>query len=93
MRLRDVPAQAIFFRQKLAGFAFDVEILFLARRLTLSIVEIPVNWIAQPRSKVNLVADSMRMLWDISRLRWLHRNFKVRLSATNERQITPRAVK
>ena len=84
---RDAAA-AIFSHQKTAGFAFDVEILFLARRLTLSIVEIPVNWVAQPGSKVNLVADSMRMLWDISHLRWLHRNFEVRVSPTKEQQIT-----
>jgi dolichyl-phosphate beta-glucosyltransferase len=72
-------ATAIFSRQRTAGFAFDVEILFLARRLALSMVEIPVNWVAQPGSKVNLVADSMRMLWDISHLRWRHRNFDVRI--------------
>lgn len=71
---RGDAAAAIFSRQKTAGFAFDVEVLFLARRLALSIVEIPVNWVAQPGSKVNLVTDSMRMLWDISHLRWLHRN-------------------
>jgi dolichyl-phosphate beta-glucosyltransferase len=81
-------AAAIFSRQKLAGFAFDVEILFLARRLALSILEIPVNWTAQPGSKVNLITDSMRMLWDISCLQWLHRNFNVRLSSTTVRQIT-----
>ena len=79
-------AVAIFSCQKTPGFAFDVEILFLARRLGLKIVEIPVNWVAQPGSKVNLISDSMRMLWDISQIRWLHRN--VRLSATKERQIT-----
>jgi dolichyl-phosphate beta-glucosyltransferase len=67
---------AIFSRQKTAGFAFDVEILFIARRLSLSIVEVPVNWVAQPGSKINLLADSIRMLWDISRLQWLHRNFQ-----------------
>jgi len=65
----------IFARQKIAGFAFDVEVLFLARRLGLSIAEIPVNWVAQPGSKVNLVTDSIKMLWDISRIRWLHRKF------------------
>jgi dolichyl-phosphate beta-glucosyltransferase len=64
---------AIFSRQRILGFAFDVEILFIARRLGLSIVEIPVNWQAQPGSKVNLVTDSIRMLWDISHVRWLHR--------------------
>jgi dolichyl-phosphate beta-glucosyltransferase len=71
---RREAALAIFSRQKTVGFAFDVEILFIARRLSLSIAEIPVNWVAQPGSKVNLVTDSIRMLWDISLVRWLHRN-------------------
>jgi dolichyl-phosphate beta-glucosyltransferase len=67
-------AEAIFSRQRIVGFAFDVEVLFIAKRLELSIAEIPVNWVAQPGSKVNLVTDSIRMLWDISHIRWLHRN-------------------
>ncbi|MGO9305292.1 MAG: lysylphosphatidylglycerol synthase domain-containing protein [Candidatus Korobacteraceae bacterium] len=71
---REAAAQ-IFSRQKTLGFAFDVEVLFIARRLALSIAEIPVRWEAQPGSKVNLVTDSFRMLWDISRIRWLHRKF------------------
>lgn len=71
---RREAAQAIFSRQKTAGFAFDVELLFIARRLSLSVAEIPVNWMAQPGSKVNLVTDSLKMLWDISHIRWLHRN-------------------
>jgi dolichyl-phosphate beta-glucosyltransferase len=73
-------AVAIFSRQKTVGFAFDVEILFIARRLSLSVLEIPVNWVAQPGSKVNLVTDSFRMLWDICRISWLHRNFEGRRS-------------
>ena len=77
---RDAALQ-IFSLQKLAGFAFDVEVLFIARRLSLTIVEIPVNWVAQPGSKVNLVTDSMKMLWDISLIRWTHRNFGAGLMA------------
>jgi dolichyl-phosphate beta-glucosyltransferase len=72
---RREAALQIFSLQKLSGFAFDVEILFIARRLSLKIVEIPVNWVSQPGSKVNLVTDSMKMLWDISLIRWTHRNF------------------
>jgi dolichyl-phosphate beta-glucosyltransferase len=72
---RREAAAAVFGRQKTTGFAFDVEILFIARRLGLGIAEIPVNWAAQPGSKVNLVTDSVRMLWDICRIRWMHRNF------------------
>ena len=77
---RDAALQ-IFSLQKLAGFAFDVEVLFIARRLSLTIVEIPVNWVGQPGSKVNLVTDSMKMLWDISLIRWTHRNFGAGLMA------------
>jgi dolichyl-phosphate beta-glucosyltransferase len=62
----------IFSRQRFDHFAFDVEILFLAKRLGLSVAEIPVNWTDQPGSKVNLVTDSIRMLWDIAHVRWLH---------------------
>ncbi len=69
-------ADAIFSRQKLVGFAFDVEILFIARKLGLPIAEIPVNWVAQPGSKVDLVTDSIKMLWDISHIRWIHRSFE-----------------
>jgi dolichyl-phosphate beta-glucosyltransferase len=82
---RREAALAIFSRQKTVGFAFDVENLFIAKRLSLSIAEIPVNWVAQPGSKVNLVTDSIRMLWDISHIRWLHRNF--RASSYSERLV------
>ncbi len=71
---RREAAQAIFALQKLPGFAFDVEILLIAERLSFSVTEIPVNWIAQPGSKVNLIKDSIKMLWDISLIRWVHRH-------------------
>jgi dolichyl-phosphate beta-glucosyltransferase len=73
---RGEAAEAIFSRQKTVGFAFDVEILYIARRLSLAITEVPVNWVSQPGSKVNLVTDSVKMLRDICRIRWLHRNFE-----------------
>ena len=84
---RREAAAAIFSRQETVGFAFDVEILFIARRLSLSIAEVPVNWVAQLGSKVNLVADSIKMLWDVNRLRWLHRNFVARPSPMEGRQL------
>jgi dolichyl-phosphate beta-glucosyltransferase len=80
-------AIAIFSRQRISGFAFDVEILFIAKRLSLSIAELPVNWVAQPNSKVNLVTDSLKMLWDVSHIRWLHRKFQASASLTREKQL------
>jgi dolichyl-phosphate beta-glucosyltransferase len=44
------------------GFAFDVELLLLARRRALSIREIPVTWKNDDRSRVDAVGDSWRML-------------------------------
>jgi dolichyl-phosphate beta-glucosyltransferase len=58
-------AAQLFGHQKCDGFAFDVELLFLAKRFGLSVEEIPVNWTNIPGSKVNLVADSLKMLWFI----------------------------
>jgi hypothetical protein len=55
----------------LDGFAFDVETLRLARALDYSIAEVPINWKDVPGSKVNVVRDSFRMLWDVFRIRRL----------------------
>jgi dolichyl-phosphate beta-glucosyltransferase len=86
---RREAALAIFPRQRIAGFAFDVEVLFIARRLSLSVTEVPVNWVAQPGSKVNLIVDSLKMLCDICRIRWLHRNFDADVSlARQQRQLS-----
>ena len=54
------------------GFAFDVEILFLARRRGYSIAEVPVTWVNDDRSRVHAVFDSARMLRDIIRIRARH---------------------
>jgi glycosyltransferase involved in cell wall biosynthesis len=66
---RRAAAQAIFSRQKLDGFAFDVEVLLLAERLGFRIADLPVEWINSPESKVQLVRDSLRMLRDALRVR------------------------
>lgn len=57
-------ADAVFARQKLDGFSFDVELLFIARRLGLNTTEVGVNWFDVPGSKVRLLRDSLRMLRD-----------------------------
>jgi dolichyl-phosphate beta-glucosyltransferase len=73
---RDV-ANALFLRQKIEGFAFDVEILYLARRLSFPVAEVPVNWIDQKGSKVNVARDSIKMLLDVSKVRWVQRKAQV----------------
>ncbi len=66
---RRPAAEAIFSRQQLDGFAFDVEVLLLARKLDLNIVDLPVEWRNSPESKVHMLRDSVRMLRDAIRIR------------------------
>ncbi len=61
----------IFTRQRLDGFAFDVEVLQLAHRLGYEISDLPVEWMNSPESKVRIVRDSLAMLWDTLRVRRL----------------------
>jgi len=68
---RRAAARAIFSRQTLDGFAFDVEVLLLARRLGHPIADLPVEWINSSESKVRIVRDSLAMLRDTLRIRRL----------------------
>ena len=66
-------ARDLFRQARIDGFAYDMEILFLARRHGFSIAEVPVLWFNSLESKVSVVRDSLRTLWDLLRLRWIHR--------------------
>lgn len=58
-------------RIRLGRFSFDVELLFVARRLGLRIVDCPVRFIYRKEpSTVRFVRDSLAMVRDIVRVRW-----------------------
>src|SRR5436189_594391 len=59
----------IFEAARLDGFAFDVELLYLAHRAGLRIREIPVRWNHSAGSKVRFFQDSLRMLGEVIVLR------------------------
>ena len=65
-------AELLFNRQKLDGFAFDVELLYMARRLGLKVLEMPVEWNDSESTKIRPLVDSAIMFKDILRVRWLH---------------------
>jgi dolichyl-phosphate beta-glucosyltransferase len=60
----------LFRRQTIMGFAFDVEILYLAVQRGLRVKEAPVTWINSRRSKVDPIRDSLRMARDMIGIRF-----------------------
>ncbi|OGO24878.1 MAG: glycosyl transferase [Chloroflexi bacterium RBG_16_51_16] len=62
-------ATRLFSQQTIHGWAFDIEILYLARRKRYKIKEIPIDWYFDADSKVKAVLDALHMLKDIFRIR------------------------
>lgn len=63
-------AGELFPRQRIERWAFDPELLYLARRLKLPVEEVPVEWAHDPRSTIRALRDGPRMGWDMLRIRW-----------------------
>lgn len=68
--LRGEAARAIFTRMRVAGWSFDAELFYLARRLGCRIVEVPVTWTHQPDTKVRLGRDVIASLVELLHIRW-----------------------
>jgi dolichyl-phosphate beta-glucosyltransferase len=64
-------ARQLFTRQRVMGLAFDVELLYLARRLGYQIAEVPITWRYQSGTRIRPVVDALRMAGDLVRLRAL----------------------
>ncbi|MDD5557601.1 MAG: glycosyltransferase family 2 protein [bacterium] len=66
---RAAAAKDLFRRQRIERFSFDVEALYLARRLGYRVAEVPVTWSDSPSSRVRVAADPYRMFLDVLRIR------------------------
>lgn len=55
----------LFTRQSIAGFAFDVELLWLAQRSGYRIAEVPISWVADAESRIRPWRDSLTMARDV----------------------------
>jgi dolichyl-phosphate beta-glucosyltransferase len=58
-------AKDLFSRQRVDGFAFDAEVLFLARRAGYLVREIPFTLRQRNETSIDLLADAPRMLRDL----------------------------
>jgi glycosyltransferase involved in cell wall biosynthesis len=62
-------AQTIFRLQTIERWGFDPEILFIARKLKYTIVEVPVTWGHDERSRISYLKDGMKMLEEMAEIR------------------------
>ena len=70
---RGPVARDLFAESRIDRFAYDVEVLYLARARGISIAEVPVLWFNSPDSRVSVFRDSLATLRDLFRIRWIHR--------------------
>jgi dolichyl-phosphate beta-glucosyltransferase len=61
--------QRIFPLVTIDGWAFDVEVLTIARAQRLQVVEVPIEWHYRSESQVSMVRDSLGMLRELLRIR------------------------
>lgn len=65
-------AKAISAQQVMTGFVFDVEQLFLARRLGFKVKEVPVFWRDDRDTKVKVASDPLKMAIGLLKIRMIH---------------------
>jgi dolichyl-phosphate beta-glucosyltransferase len=63
-------AQTVFQRQTIERWGFDPEILFIALKCGFHIVEVPVSWAHDKRTRMSYIKDGAKMLEEIAVIRW-----------------------
>ena len=74
-------ARVLFRAQMIEDFAFDAELLYIAKVLNLKVAEIPANVSARhsyKKSRVNMFKDPLRMFASLVRMRIAHRRLRRR---------------
>lgn len=75
-------ARELFEHVVTPGFAFDVELAWLARRAGYRVVEVGIVWENSADSRVHLLTDPPRMILEILQFRWHHRGLPRHKRAT-----------
>jgi glycosyltransferase involved in cell wall biosynthesis len=67
---RREAAQSVFRLQRVEGFGFDIEILFIAQKQGWRLLETPVLWNHVEGSKLNPMTAYVKVLMEVSTIRW-----------------------
>lgn len=62
-------ARSLFREARIERFAYDVEILAIAKKRGYRMIEVPIKWVNSAESKVNPICDSLQMFIDLLRIR------------------------
>lgn len=82
-------ARAIFTRTTIAGFAFDVEVVWLCERLGIALERIPVTLLNDYDSSLSVVRDGAAMFLEVLRFRFLRRPMAVQLDRAEPGRLSP----
>ena len=63
-------AQTVFSLQTIERWGFDPEILFIAIKRGFKVVEVPVSWAHDERTRMSYLKDGMKMLEELMAIRW-----------------------
>ncbi|HEY1901809.1 MAG TPA: dolichyl-phosphate beta-glucosyltransferase [Terracidiphilus sp.] len=63
-------AQTVFQLQTIERWGFDPEILFIALKCGYRVVEVPVSWAHDERTRMSYLKDGIKMLEEIATIRW-----------------------
>jgi glycosyltransferase involved in cell wall biosynthesis len=86
---RAEAAEDLFGVQVFNGMSFDVEVLYIACQRGYRVVEVPIDWYYRAESRVSPLADPLRMLRDILRIRrnWARGLYARRGTAAGSRTV------
>ena len=59
----------LFKHVKDKGFVHDVEVALLARKYNYFLKELPVEWIHRDDSKLNLLTDTLKMFYNLIKIK------------------------
>jgi len=67
---RRSAAELVFTQQQVETWGFDPELLYLAKKVGLRIVEVPVYWAHSEGTRLHPLRDGMRMFAQLFQIRW-----------------------